>query len=541
VAQKTISELTEATDLSPSHVVAVDTGTQTFKMRADNLVTALKKNSKREFISRRGTYTVPAGVTRLSVSSIERTSGKMFAAGGGVLLQRNDGTLLGSGLNLNGELGDGTNIRRSSPVTQAGNHAWAPLRWPGSFYDRAIMLKADGTAWSHGANANGALGHGDLIARSSPTMIAAGRYRTIGPGRYDQSFLQHIGGDWLGMGINTSGQLGDVTVVSKSSPVAVVTTNALNRLIYGANNSGASMYGINESNGQGFAWGENNSGMLGDNTIVSKSSPVAIIGAIRFANLVSENDNSGRVFGLLKNGKIMAWGSNGGSGALGDGSGPLTTFSSPVAVAGPQTWIWVRTRNGGGMGIDAANKLWTWGGDQYGSLGINQGGLVYRSSPVAVLGGYEFKNAWDTQGGLFALDLDGNVYSCGFNFYGYLGQGTQGVHVSSPVLVQTPEPIDEIFANTSNNIFARGVSGAMYGWGRNQNGELGLNNRVAQSSPVAVFQNFVDSNPSFVIIETKVLGVTPGQQITHVLTAAGFQFGHARFDVCDALMVEVNG
>ncbi len=541
MANKTISELTEATDLSPAHVVAVDTGTQTFKMRADNLATALKKNATRQFISRRGTYTVAAGVTSLKVSAIERTSGKLFAAGSGVLLQRNDGTLLGSGQNLSGELGDGTNIRRSSPVTQAGGHAWAPLRWPGLFYDRAIMLKGDGTAWSHGANATGALGHGDIISRSSPTLIAAGRYRSIGPGRFDQSFLQHVGGDWLSMGLNTSGQLGDGTTVNRSSPVYITTTNQMQRLVYGGNNSGATIFGINDVNGQAFSWGENSSGMMGDNTIVSKSVPTAVIGAIRMTSIASDNDNSGRVFALLKNGKIMAWGDNGGSGTLGDGSGSLTKFSSPVAVAGAQTWIMVKTRNGGGMAIDADNKLWTWGGSQYGGLGINQGGLVYRSSPVAVLGGYSFKNAWDTQEGTFALDLDGNLYSWGFNFYGYLGQGTQGVHVSSPVLVQAPEPIDEIFPYTGNNIFARGVSGAIYGWGRNQNGELGLGNRVAQSSPVAVFQNFVDSNPSFEVIASKTIGVTAGQQILHVLTAAGFQFGPLRFEVCDALLVEVNG
>ena len=75
-------------------------------------------------------------------------------------------------------------------------------------------------------------------------------------------------------GDNNCGQLGDNTTVNKSSPVTVIggftdwcQVSAGYKFSLGA-----------RTNGTAWAWGYNTCGVLGDNTTVSKSSPVSVVG-----------------------------------------------------------------------------------------------------------------------------------------------------------------------------------------------------------------------------------------------------------------------
>ena len=58
---------------------------------------------------------------------------------------RDDGSLWGWGLNLNGQLGDGTIIKRYSPVRIGTDTDWAQAA-AGIYH--TIALKSDGTIWT---------------------------------------------------------------------------------------------------------------------------------------------------------------------------------------------------------------------------------------------------------------------------------------------------------------------------------------------------------------------------------------------------------
>ena len=79
------------------------------------------------------------------------------------------------GNNVYGQLGDGTVIRKSSPVQVPGTE-WSSNVARGGYHTAAI--KTDGTLWVCGDNSQGQLGDGHAsIARSSPYQVAGLRAR----------------------------------------------------------------------------------------------------------------------------------------------------------------------------------------------------------------------------------------------------------------------------------------------------------------------------------------------------------------------------
>lgn len=85
---------------------------------------------------------------------------------------KTDGTLWTWGRNFCGSLGDGTTNNRSSPGTLAGGGTtWckvAASKWNG------LGLKTDGTLWSWGWNDSGQIGDGTTVNNSSPVSVIGG-------------------------------------------------------------------------------------------------------------------------------------------------------------------------------------------------------------------------------------------------------------------------------------------------------------------------------------------------------------------------------
>jgi len=91
---------------------------------------------------------------------------------------KTDGTLWTWGGNNYGQLGDGTTISRSSPVQiYGGGTNWkqvalGPLLVSGGA--SAAAIKTDYTLWTWGDNVNGSLGLGNQISKSSPVQTIVG-------------------------------------------------------------------------------------------------------------------------------------------------------------------------------------------------------------------------------------------------------------------------------------------------------------------------------------------------------------------------------
>ncbi len=269
--------------------------------------------------------------------------------------------------------------------------------------------------------------------------------------------------------------LGNGSSGSVSSPVLVV-GNRLWR-------SGGSSGGI-DTNGVVCLWGSNAKGQLGDNTNTDRSSPTPVVSTRKFRQV----SQGGQIAAAIDvNGDLYTWG-------LADrgqlGTGDLTSRSTPIAVAGTRKWRQIACGGSHMVAIDSLGDMYAWGENNKGQLG--NGDTVARSSPTLVAGGRKW--LYCTGGstasyGIVAPDSSGvgppgDAYSWGENTDGQLGLN-DNLARSSPVLLLGSKKWLQL---TAGQYTAGGLdqNHDAYTWGRNINGELGTGNVTPVSSPVLV-------------------------------------------------------
>lgn len=83
-----------------------------------------------------------------------------------------NGTLWAWGKNTFGELGDGTNVLKNSPVQIGTDNNWKEVS-PSmdGIYSFTLAVKTDGTLWSWGSNNRGQLGDGTTVFRNYPMQV----------------------------------------------------------------------------------------------------------------------------------------------------------------------------------------------------------------------------------------------------------------------------------------------------------------------------------------------------------------------------------
>uniref|UniRef100_A0A8C2CC59 HECT and RLD domain containing E3 ubiquitin protein ligase 4 n=1 Tax=Cyprinus carpio TaxID=7962 RepID=A0A8C2CC59_CYPCA len=117
-----------------------------------------------------------------------------------------------------------------------------------------------------------------------------------------------------------------------------------------------------------------------------------------------------------------------------------------------------------------------------------------------------------------ALARGGQIFSWGQNKYGQLGLGMQGAGVSSPQVVQSLQgvPFAQISAGGAHS-FGLTLSGAVFGWGRNKFGQLGLSDNDDRCFPALLKT----------LRSQRVVYISCGEDHTAVLTKEGgvFTFG----------------
>jgi alpha-tubulin suppressor-like RCC1 family protein len=332
---------------------------------------------------------------------------------------------------VNGQLGiNNRTADRSSPVqTIAGGTNWKQIS---AFSQTVAAIKTDGTLWMWGLGQSGQLGNGIASIRSSPvqTVSSGTNWEQVSTGVAHTAAIKTDGTLWT-WGQNTFGQLGTNNTIIRSSPIQTVSSGTNWKQI----SVGTAHTAAIKTDGTLWTWGYNISGQLGDNTIVEKSSPIQTIsGGTNWKQVAGGTNNTAAI---KTDGTLWLWGLND-TGNLGDNT--VIPKSSPVqTVAGGTNWkqLNLGTTLGGVAGCTNAIKtdgtLWSWGRNQYGQLGDNT--VVNKSSPIqTVAGGTNWKQVSTGQLTTAAIKTDGTLWTWGVNDYGVLGLGTTVVAaVSSPV------------------------------------------------------------------------------------------------------------
>jgi alpha-tubulin suppressor-like RCC1 family protein len=335
------------------------------------------------------------------------------------------------GLGINGA--GGTDLCRSSPVSVVGNHSFVKIGYHSGNQGNSGALKSNGQFWGWGLNTVGNIGNNSNLHRSSP-VAATGAHSFIDIAGYGSQMtgnnsygLKADGSIWA-WGMQIDGQLGNENAnpsQARSSPVSVVGNHSFIFLVGG---------GGLKVDGSSWNWGYNTYGQLGDNTTAPKSSPVSVVGNHSFIYIVKTAYGSAA---KKYDGTVWCWGGTVGSSEGTNGDNTNNPRSSPVSVVGNHSFYKIGCCSNGVFGLKSDGTVWAWGNNTYGTVGDNTN--INRSSPVSVVGNHSFVDIAQAGASFaYALKADGNIWSWGYNFRGYLGLGNHpnpNLIRSSPVMV----------------------------------------------------------------------------------------------------------
>ena len=361
-------------------------------------------------------------------------------------------TRIGIGLNNVGQLGDGTTTNKSTAIAIVEEFTdWIQIDTNLRYNTHhTTAIRANGTAWAWGQNNFGQLGDNSTTNRSSPVSVVGGftDWVQISAGGTHTTAIRANGTAWA-WGQNNYGQLGDNSTTNRSSPVSVVGgfTDWI-QISAGDNHSLAI-----RANGTAWGWGENNVGQLGDNSTTYRSSPVSVVGG--FTDWIQISAGQEHSLAIRANGTAWGWGSSR-FGRLGDN----TTVSkrSPVAVVGGFTdWVQISAGTYHSLAIRANGTAWAWGRNGSGQLGDDS--TADRTSPVSVVGGFTDWiqiSAGDNHS--VAIRANGSAWGWGENTVGQLGDGVAINDVfKSPVNIALSSNWVHISAGCQNTMAIRAV------------------------------------------------------------------------------------
>ena len=267
-----------------------------------------------------------------------------------------------------------------------------------------------------------------------------------------------------------------------------------------------------DSIGMVYTWGDNSSGQLGNGTTTGASTPTPVVTAgtpMAGKKITSISTSGHHTLALASDGAIYAWG-RGGEGQLGNDEWVDKTLPGEVEVSNTpmadKTIVAVSAGAFHSFALASDGTVYAWGRNDYGQLGndTNQ----YSAVPVSVVTTgtpMASKAVISISAGGFhtlALTSDGIVYGWGRNNNGQVGDNTttartKPVAVSVSGTTMAGKTITSVAAGTAYS-HAVSTEGLVYSWGYNSNGQLGDNTTNQRNRPASVSVTTTPMNGKFI-------------------------------------------
>lgn len=402
------------------------------------------------------------------------------ASAPGVSVLTYSGKVYSAGLNNHGQLGDGTTVDRSTPVVFALPAGELAARvFPGG--NTTYVLTVSGRVFGAGRNQKGQLGDGTTVSRPVPVAmnLPAGEVAvSVVPG-LESAYIVSASGVLYAVGGNYFGQFGQghqadsVTPVVFPLPPGSVVVDAV---------EGSDALFVLTSDGAVFGAGTNAFGQLGDGT--TTNSPVPVRFGLPAGEIAAQiYPSSGTTFVRTVSGRVYGAGYNA-RGQLGDGT--TATQATPVRFTLPAGQLVSSIHPGPDRlyALTRSGQVFGAGANETGQLGI--GSVTDAPTPTRMLlpASETVVEADPTVDAAFVRTASGRVYSMGANGFGYLGDGTYSTR-TSPVRWGLPATETAIEVSPAlGYVFVTTASGTAYGAGWNLAGNLGDGTDVNQPSPV---------------------------------------------------------
>lgn len=359
------------------------------------------------------------------------------------------------------------------------------------FYAHNLVFKNSSTLLSSGYNGHGQLGNNSTTGRNLfGGLDKYYPFRGYAAGGNHSIAFTNNSSVVYSWGYNGFGVLGNGTIVNSSVPVRSGTLSGVKYVAAGAYHSVAA------SDNTVWAWGLNNYGQLGSSSVATplgySSTPLRVTGSTPtpFSNISSVSANG--YFTLVRaSGRVYAWGENL-SGQLGL---PTTTLYSadPLTVNGISASIRdISAGSAFGLAVDSNGSLWSWGDNGLGQLGIGTKISSHIPSKVQTKSG-DLVNVSKCAGGFahgLALLTDGTVWAWGYNAYGQIGNyidPATGKLGNSSVAIEVKGATGASLNATDIRAFGSSsmakIGGVWYAWGDNTYGQLGIGSSVTTAIP----------------------------------------------------------
>ena len=235
-----------------------------------------------------------------------------------------------------------------------------------------------------------------------------------------------------------------------------------------------------------WCWGLNQNGRLGlgNQTSVTRPHQVTTPAATGWASVSAGEEHT---CGVRADGTLWCWGTgNGGQLGLGDGGAP---HDLPQQVTSPATAGWVSVSAGGAdtCAVRGDATLWCWGFNSNGELGV--GDTVNHSLPQQVTSSAATGWASVSAGGIHtcAVGTDATLWCWGSNLHGQLGTGGASPQ-ALPQQVTSPAQAGWTSVAAGLNHTCATRTHHLLCWGENDSGQLGFgfSTDVGQPGQVAV-------------------------------------------------------
>lgn len=301
-----------------------------------------------------------------------------------------DGSVAGWGNNTYGQLGDGSNDNRDTPVAvnATGVLNGKTVVAIAAGFNHSLALCSDGTVAAWGMNSAGQLGRGGTTSSNLPVAVTGLTGKTVVAvfAGYNHSLARCADGSVWAWGSNAYGQLGNNSTANSNVPVNITTSGELLgrtvlSLVGGSDHSLALC-----SDGTLLAWGRNNYGQLGNDSTINSSVPVVVDSSDVLAGKAVVSIAAGGWHGVstCSDGTMAAFGRNNngqlGNGLAADSPVPVTVDASGVLFG--RFPLSMGGSNAHSLALCADGTLAAWGSNNNGQLGI--GNTTASSMPVAV-------------------------------------------------------------------------------------------------------------------------------------------------------------
>ncbi len=152
------------------------------------------------------------------------------------LFLKNDGTVWACGSNSSGQFGDGISRNKLTPEQVSPAWGWS-ITAVAAGSEHSIFLKNDGTVWACGLNVYGQLGDGTTTQRLTPVQVSGlTGITSVGAGGLHSLFVKNDGTVWA-CGYNAGRELCDGTTINKSTPVQVSGLTGITAVAAGGDHS----------------------------------------------------------------------------------------------------------------------------------------------------------------------------------------------------------------------------------------------------------------------------------------------------------------